>query len=133
MATDIIWNATDDITRALQNSAKGRWRITEPVVRLGADASNLTFFLDFYRRRVPEKERLQVVEKILPALRRCDAIDVARDQAAAFRFHQSRFDRGHRKSGSLVERMHRKPFHQPQRVQHEFEWQVARPDLVLFL
>src|SRR5471032_1146568 len=107
MATDIIWNATDDITRALQNSAKGRWRITEPVVRLGADASNLTFFLDFYRRRVPEKERLQVVEKILPALRWRDTFYVARDQATTLGFDQSRFDRGHRESGPFVKRMHR--------------------------
>src|SRR5471030_2566568 len=133
MATDIIWNATDDITRALQNSAKGRWRITEPAVRVGAGAFNLTLFLDFYRRRVPEKERLQVVEKILPALRWRNTFDVARDQTTTLRFDQSRFDRGHRESGSFVERMHRKPFHKPQRVQHEFERQVARSDLMLFL
>ncbi len=44
-----------------------------------------------------------------------------------------RFDRGHGETGSFVERMHRKPFDEPQRVQHEFERQVARPDLVLFL
>jgi hypothetical protein len=40
MATDIIWNATDDITRALQKSANGRWRITEPGGIAGEDALN---------------------------------------------------------------------------------------------
>src|ERR1700709_197162 len=100
--------------------------MTEPVVRLGADTSNLTIFLDFYRRRVPEKERLQIVEKILAALRWRNAFNVARNQATAFRFDQSRFDCGHRESGSFVERMHRKSFYEPQRVQHEFERQGAR-------
>src|ERR1700712_3023152 len=107
--------------------------MTEPVVRPGADTSNLTIFLDFYRRRVPEKERLQIVEKILAARRWRNAFNVARNQATAFRFDQSRLDRGHRESGSFVERMHRKSFHEPQRVEHEFEWQIARSDLVLFL
>jgi hypothetical protein len=58
---------------------------------------------------------------------------VARDEAALFGFLKRGFDRRHGQPRALDEAMHRKAFHEAQRVEHELEGQIVRAHLVFFL
>jgi len=73
----------------------------------------------------------QLVEEVPPALGRADAFPVALDQALVFRYCKFRFDRRERETGSLREQRDGKALHQPQRVQHELEWNLFRRHLAV--